>query len=77
MWLRKTRPNMERPYKMWLYPLPAFLAFGGWIFLLVTTEQKMLAFGAVVLVLGVTAFLILAKVARRWPFAPSASTMIP
>jgi amino acid transporter len=33
--LRKTRPDPVRPFKMWLYPLPAAIAFGGWIFLLV------------------------------------------
>lgn len=69
MLLRRTRPDLPRPFKMWLYPLPALLAFGGWIFLLVTTDQKMLAYGALVLVLGVVAFLILAKIAGRWPFA--------
>ena len=68
--LRKTRPDLARPFKMWLYPLPAFIAIGGWIFLLVTTDQKQLAYGACVLVLGVAAFLCVAKTARRWPFAP-------
>ena len=77
MLLRKNRPDLPRPFKMWLYPLPAFLAFGGWIFLLLTTEQKMLACGAIVLVLGVTAFLILAKFSRRWPFGSQSSATSP
>ena len=68
--LRKTRHDLARPFKMWLYPLPAFIAFGGWIFLLVTTDKKQLAYGACVIVLGVVAFLCVAKKARRWPFAP-------
>ncbi len=70
MLLRKTRPDLARPFKMWLYPVPAFVAFGGWMFLLVTTDQKQLAYGACVLVLGVVAFLLMAKAARRWPFVP-------
>jgi amino acid transporter len=70
MVLRKTRPDLVRPFKMWLYPLPAFIALVGWLFLLVTTRPAMLlACGAGVLVLGVLAFLGLAKAARRWPFA--------
>ena len=68
--LRKSRPDLVRPFKMWLYPLPAFVALAGWIFLLVTTRPALLlACGAGVLVLGVAAFLGVAKAGRRWPFA--------
>jgi hypothetical protein len=66
--LRRLRPDLARPFKMWLYPLPAFVAFVGWIFLLVTTNKTQLAYGACVLVLGLAAFLLLAQRARRWPF---------
>src|SRR4030095_4599725 len=31
--LRRHRPDSERPYRMWLYPLPALVALFGWIFL--------------------------------------------
>jgi amino acid transporter len=73
MALRRVRPDLPRPFKMWLYPLPAFVAFAGWMFLLVTTDKKLLAYGACVLVLGVAAFLGVAKRVRRWPFASAAT----
>jgi amino acid transporter len=69
MLLRKHRPDLVRPFKMWLYPLPAFVAFGGWMFFLVTTDMEMLAYGAAVVVAGVVAFLMLSKITGRWPFA--------
>ena len=30
--LRRNRPEMNRPFRMWLYPLPALGALIGWIF---------------------------------------------
>lgn len=74
MLLRKHRPDMVRPFKMWLYPLPAFVAFAGWTFFLVTTDKLMLAYGAMVIVTGVIAFLVLSKITGRWPFAPAESS---
>jgi amino acid transporter len=35
IYLRKTRPNMERPFRMWLYPMPAVLAIFGFGYILV------------------------------------------
>jgi amino acid transporter len=68
MWLRKSAPNMERPFRIWLYPLPVLIALIGWIFLLVTTDQKTLAYAGVALALGVVFFLAWSKWTRRWPF---------
>src|SRR6202790_1528203 len=36
-YLRKTRPEMLRPFRMWLYPLPSAVAFLGWAFLFLTS----------------------------------------
>jgi basic amino acid/polyamine antiporter, APA family len=69
MWLRKTAPDMERPFRIWLYPVPVLIALLGWIFLLVTTDQKTLAYAAVALAFGVFFFLAWSKWTRRWPFA--------
>ena len=44
--LRRTRPDMPRPYRMWLYPLPSLLALVGWMFLFVTSEPKVIAWGS-------------------------------
>lgn len=67
--LRRHRPDLARPFKMWLYPLPCFLALAGWLFLLATTSPRVLLYGCGSLTLGVVAFLFWARHNRRWPFA--------
>src|SRR5262249_11370928 len=42
IWLRSNAPQMERPFRVWLYPLPALIALAGWVFLLATTGRKTL-----------------------------------
>lgn len=66
--LRRNRPDLARPYRMWLYPLPCFVALAGWVFLLATTEQKVLAYGVCTLVGGVVAYAFWAARQRVWPF---------
>jgi amino acid transporter len=70
--LRKYRPDLPRPYRMWFYPLPALVALFGWIFLFATTDPRVIALGLVSLVLGVAAFLLWSWRKRTWPFAPEA-----
>ena len=36
---------MPRPFRIWLYPLPAFIALVGWLFIFVTTDVQVIAFG--------------------------------
>jgi amino acid transporter len=55
--LRRNAPHMPRPYRMWLYPVPAFVALAGWIFVFATTQIQVILFGVGVLVLGCLAFL--------------------
>ena len=57
MLLRKTRPDMPRPFRMWLYPVPALIALAGWLFLLLTSGWMLIALGAGTLALGVLCFL--------------------
>src|SRR5213592_3417121 len=52
MLLRKNAPGMPRPYRMWLYPIPAFVALLGWIFVFATTQVEVILFGIAVLALG-------------------------
>jgi amino acid transporter len=68
-WLRRTRPNLERPFRMWLHPLPALVALSGWIFLFATSGAKVILFSEAVLLAGVVAYLGWAGVTRQWPFA--------
>jgi amino acid transporter len=66
--LRRREPAMPRPYRMWLYPVPAFVALVGWIFVFATTELRVILFGLGVLILGCLAFLLWSWRTERWPF---------
>jgi basic amino acid/polyamine antiporter, APA family len=68
MLLRRRRPDMPRPFRMWLYPVPALIALAGWLFLLLTSGWQMLALGLGTLVLGVLCFFVWSWHIRTWPF---------
>jgi amino acid transporter len=70
--LRRTRPDLPRPFRMWLYPLPALVALLLWGFVLVSPEKGFKVAGVAVLAAGVGAFLVRSRLAREWPFAGAA-----
>jgi amino acid transporter len=67
--LRFRAPDLKRPFRMWLYPLPGLISILGWLYILVTSAHKALAFAAVVFIIGSAAFFIRAKVRHEWPWA--------
>jgi amino acid transporter len=69
MLLRRTQPRLERPYRIWLYPLPCLVALAGWLFVFATSGGKVIAFGVGTLALGVVVFLAWSRMKRAWPFA--------
>lgn len=71
--LRRRAPDLHRPYRMWLYPLPALVALLGWLFVFATTQLRVIVFGVGVLGLGCVVFLIWSWRTQRWPFAPQAA----
>jgi amino acid transporter len=75
MLLRAHYPERPRPFRMWLYPLPALIALAGWIFLLLTSGWRLIGLGVGTLALGVVCFLIWSWRTGRWPFqqAPAAA----
>jgi len=73
--LRRRAPSMERPYRIWLYPVPCFVALVGWLFVFGTADWKLVLFGLATLLAGLFFFLIWSWQTKRWPFArASAST---
>jgi amino acid transporter len=56
--LRKTRPDVERPFKMWLYPLPSLIAFIGWFFVFATAGWQFILAAIGVVAAGIVAFAI-------------------
>lgn len=66
--LRRIRPDMPRPYRIWLYPVPTVVALVGWLFIFVTTDVRVIAFGLGILALGAVCFLWWSWRLRQWPF---------
>ena len=66
--LRHRFPDSARPYKMWLYPVPAVIALFGWLYIFVTSGWMYIAVGGATLAVGVGIFLIRAKLTAAWPF---------
>ena len=77
--LRIRRPDMERPFRMWLYPLPALLAFVGFVFILVERPEfmKEVRYAAVLLLLGLIIYLARSWRRREWPFPAAPSPALP
>ena len=73
--LRKKMAESERPYRMWLYPLPAVIAFLGWAYIFLTAGWSYVAVGVATLLLGVGAFVLRAWVGRQWPFVRAAAAL--
>jgi len=67
MVLRWKQPEMKRPFRMWLYPLPPLLALAGFGFLVVSRVEfgREVALAAVVAVLGTVVFGVRAWIASR------------
>jgi len=71
--LRVQRPNLDRPFKMPLYPLPPLLAMAGFAFMLANRSHalKGLAVAAAIALSGTLIYLWRAKRLGQWPFAAS------
>ena len=66
--LRRNRPDIHRPFRMWLYPLPSLVAGAGWVYIVATSGLLYTLAGFGLLGLGVGAYLWRAKRAAEWPF---------
>lgn len=70
MVLRAKRPELERPFRIPLYPLPPLAAMAGFIYLLVYRPNALEGFGvaAAIGVSGTAIYLLRARSRREWPF---------
>lgn len=69
--LRRRWPRERRPFRMWLFPIPAVLAIILWLALFVATGRQML-FGIIAIAAGVVVFLLRSRGLKQWPFAEAA-----
>jgi amino acid transporter len=72
--LRIRRPDLPRPFRMWLYPLPALLACAGFLYILFRRPhwQKEVRYAVVILLTGVLIYMVRAWKQSEWPFAATA-----
>jgi basic amino acid/polyamine antiporter, APA family len=77
--LRIRRPDMPRPFRMWLYPLPALVAAASFIFILVSRRAFMreIQYAAVILAVGIVIYGARARRRREWPFGNSSFVVSP
>jgi amino acid transporter len=68
--LRRRQPELRRPYRQWLYPLPSLAALAGWIYVYTSSGNTPIIFSLVVLAAGLLAFAAWARFERQWPFGP-------
>ncbi|HET7570877.1 MAG TPA: APC family permease [Gammaproteobacteria bacterium] len=66
--LRRRRPDLHRPYRQWLYPLPCVIAAVGWIFVYFSATALSLVLSGIWVAAGIVAFLAWAKLNGAWPF---------
>ncbi len=66
--LRSKKNEIEFPYKMPLFPIPVILAIVMWLFILISTGSNLMAYGILVIAIGLIVYFIKAKVKSEWPF---------
>ncbi|MFZ3263804.1 MAG: APC family permease [Terriglobales bacterium] len=68
--LRIRQPEMPRPFRMWLYPLPALIASASFIFILVSRRNflREVRYAGVILVMGLAIYMVRSWRRGEWPF---------
>jgi amino acid transporter len=67
--LRRRRPDLPRPFRVWLAPLTCGLAAAGWLFVYASAGSFAILLGLGTLLAGVAAYLAWSYHRRAWPFA--------
>jgi len=64
IYLRRSRPEMKRPFRIWLYPLPPLLAIAGFSYILIERAnfQREILGAAVVVVVGTIVYAVRERV---------------
>jgi amino acid transporter len=67
--LRVRAPALQRPFRMWFYPIPGLLSIVGWLYVLATAARRSLVFAFGVFLAGTVVYMLRARVRREWPFS--------
>jgi fructoselysine transporter len=74
MILHRRWPASRLPYKMPLYPLPVLITIFGWAALFIATGRNFALGGLLVILAGITIYMIQARVRGEWPFISAESS---
>jgi amino acid transporter len=68
--LRVRQPDLQRPFRMWLYPLPPLLALAGFMFILFSRPQasRYVLYALAIALVGSVLYLLRARNRHEWPF---------
>jgi amino acid transporter len=74
--LRWREPDLPRPFRIWLYPLPPLFALLGFLFVLFSRKEasRELIFATLIAVSGSAIYFSRAWFRREWPFATAKAT---
>ncbi|MBY8880728.1 APC family permease [Actinacidiphila acidipaludis] len=71
--LRRRQPGLRRPYRMWLYPVPAVVALVGWLVIYGYADKNSpgrhpIEWSLAWVALGLVAFVLWSRYEKVWPF---------
>jgi amino acid transporter len=59
--LRRYRPDIAKPFRMWLYPVPALVSLAMWLYIFVSSPTDGIVFSVAFLATAITAYFIFQK----------------
>ena len=76
--LRIRRPDLPRPFRMWLYPVPALVAAASFVFILVSRKDflREIRYAGLILFVGIAIYTVRAWRRKEWPFL-SRQSLVP
>ena len=63
--LRRREPERPRPFRMWLYPLPAIIALGLWSYIVISPQKGLRVGGLYVIAAGTLFYVVRGWLERR------------
>ncbi len=66
--IRKRRPDIARPFSMYLYPVPVAIALAGWIFILLSNGIVYIAVSVAAIAVAIGAYFLRARRRGEWPW---------
>lgn len=67
---RIRKPDVIRPFKMWLYPLPALVSCIGFVYVLISRENfiKEIRYALLIIIIGIGIYTYRSYMKKLWPF---------